>query len=89
MSDSQKRTVAAQFAERLLVGSVEAIARAGAKFVESLAGDAKKALRNEATKVEMLEKGVEAWRKVRLGEIDDLPESLRDDAPGGAQKGHA
>jgi hypothetical protein len=72
---------ASKLAEKLLVGTVEAIARAGAKAVESLAGDMKKALKNEAFKAEVIEKGVEAWRKERLGDIDDLPESLRDESP--------
>ena len=62
-------TVASKFAERLLVGAVEAIARAGAKAVESLAGDVKTDLKNEAAKAELLEKGVEWWRKSRLGDI--------------------
>jgi hypothetical protein len=70
---------ASKFIESLLVGTVEAIARAGAKAVESLAGDARKALQNQSFKAEVLEKGVEAWRKARVGEIDDLPGSLRDD----------
>lgn len=62
-------TIASKFAERLLVGAVESIARAGAKAVESLASDVKTALKNEAAKAELLEKGVEWWRKSRLGEI--------------------
>lgn len=78
MSD---KSPAAQLLERVLVGTVEAIARAGAKAAESLASDAKKVLRNEALKAELLEKGVEAWRKAKLGEVDDLPESLRGDNP--------
>ena len=72
-----EQTFVSQLLERALVGTVEAVARAGAKAVESLAGDAKKALQNEAFKAEILEKGVEAWRKARLGDVDDLPESLR------------
>lgn len=79
--DFKPRTAASRFAEAVLVGAVESIARAGAKAFESLAGDTKKALRNEAAKAEMIEKGIEMWRKVRLGEIDDLPGSLQDDEP--------
>ncbi len=77
---------ASKFVESVLVGAVESVARAGAKFVESIAGDARKALQNEAFKVEIIEKGVEAWRKARLGEVDDLPASLRDEAR--AANGH-
>ncbi len=65
--------------EAILVGTVEAIARAGAKAAESLAGDARKVLQQNAFKAEIVEKGIEAWRKARLGEVDDLPESLRGD----------
>jgi hypothetical protein len=72
-----EQSVASKLFERVLVGTVESIARAGAKAVESLAGDVKKTLKNEAFKAEVLEMGVEAWRKSRLGDIDDLPESLR------------
>lgn len=70
---------ASKFVESLLVGAIESVARAGAKALESVVGDAKKALRNEAFKAELLEKGIEAWRKVKLGDVDDLPSSLRDD----------
>jgi hypothetical protein len=76
---SDNRTVGAKFAEKVLVGAIEAIARAGAKFVESLASDTHKALSNEAAKVKAVKDGVEAWRQVRLGEVDDLPGSLRDE----------
>lgn len=74
---------ASKFAESLLVGAIESVARAGAKALESVVGDAKKALRNEAFKAELLEKGIEAWRKMKLGDVDDLPASLRDDPPFG------
>jgi hypothetical protein len=76
---SQTQSPASKFFESILVGTVDAIARAGAKAFESLAGDAKKALRNEAAKVEMVEKSIEAWRKMRLGEVDDLPSELRNE----------
>ena len=79
MNEQKPQSKASQFAERFLVGIVETGARALAKAAESIASDAKKALRNEALKVEMLEKGVESWRKDRIGEIDDLPGSLRDE----------
>jgi hypothetical protein len=70
---------ASKFAERILVGTIETIARGLAKGAESIAGDVKKALKNEAAKVEAVQKTIEAWRQVRLGEVDDLPDSLRDD----------
>jgi hypothetical protein len=76
---SQTQSPASKFFESILVGTVDAIARAGAKAAESLAGDVKKTLRRKAAEAEMLEKGVEAWRKVRLGDIDDLPSELRDE----------
>ncbi len=84
MSEEQKRSPFSLFAERLLVGTLEAGARAIARAGESLASDAKKALRNEALKVELLENGIKWWAKENLGEVDDLPESLRDDSPKGA-----
>jgi hypothetical protein len=74
------RSPASKFAEKVLVGILESGARAVAKAVESVASDAKKALRAEAAKAEAFENGVAMWRKFRLGEIeDDLPESLRSD----------
>jgi hypothetical protein len=76
---AQSQSPASKFAESLLVGTIEAIARAGARAVESLAGDARKALQKEAAKIERVEQGVAMWRQVRLGEVDDLPDSLRDD----------
>lgn len=64
-------SIGAQFAKRLLTGVVESAVRAGAKAVESLAGDARKVLQNEAIKAGMLEQGVAAWSKITLGEIID------------------
>jgi hypothetical protein len=78
---SHEKSPTAKFFEAVLVGTVEAIARAGSKAVESLAGDAKKALKNEAFKAELIEKGIEAWRLSHVGEIDDLPGSLQDEKP--------
>jgi len=78
-----KPSPASKFAERLLTGAVESIARAGARFVESIASDAKKALKNEANKVEVIEKTVETWRKMRLGEIDE-PSEFEDEKQGRA-----
>jgi hypothetical protein len=75
-----EQSVTSKFAERVLVSAVNSIARAGAKFVESIAGDVKKGLRNEAAKAELLEQGVEWWRKSNLGEVSDMPASLQDDA---------
>jgi hypothetical protein len=65
-------SVGSKFAEKLLVGAVESIARAGAKFVESLASDTKKALAREAKRAELVEQGVKFWSQVRLGEIEDV-----------------
>lgn len=67
MSDSPM----AKMAEKLLLGAVDSLARAGAKFVESVAADAKKALRNEAAKAELLEQGAKIWRQSVVGEIPD------------------
>lgn len=65
-------SVGSKFAEKLLVGAVESIARAGAKFVESLASDTKKALAREAKRAELVEQGIKFWSQVRLGEIEDV-----------------
>jgi hypothetical protein len=35
----------------------------------------------------MVEQGVAMWRQVRLGEVDDLPESLRDDGADSKKEG--
>ena len=78
MSQKEQSAVS-KFAERLLVGIVETGARAVSKAAESVVADAKKALRNEALKAELIENGIEAWRKAHIGEIDDLPGSLRDE----------
>ena len=83
MSEPKPQSKVSQFAERLLVGVIETGARAVAKAAESIAADAKKALRNEALKAELIENGIEAWRKAHIGEIDDLPGSLRDESNGG------
>ena len=72
-----QQTPTSKFFESILVGTVEAIARAGAKAAESITGDVKKALKNEAFKVEIVEKGIEAWRKSKLGEVIDLHDSTR------------
>ena len=61
----------AKFAEKFILGAVDSIARAGAKFVESIAADAKTALKNEAAKAELLENGVKFWRQNTVGEIPD------------------
>jgi hypothetical protein len=66
------QSVASRFLEKLLAGTVDSVVRAGAKAVESLAGDARKALSNEAKRVELLQQGVKMWREYRVGEIEDL-----------------
>lgn len=58
----------AKFTQKLLIGAVESVARAGAKFFESLADDGKKALRAEAKKIEGIQNGVKAWRET-MGEV--------------------
>jgi len=68
-------SIGSRFAEKFLVGAVESIARAGAKFVESLASDTEKALAREAQRAGMLKQGVKFWSQVRLGEIEDVTES--------------
>ena len=70
MSD---QSFASRLAERLLVGAIETIARAGAKAAESIAHDVKTALRTEADKAEFLEAGVKFWRQARLGEVGQPP----------------
>jgi hypothetical protein len=82
-----EQTVASKFFERALVGTIDAIARAGAKAFESLAGDARKALKNEALKAEMLEEGIKAWRLSTVGEVQDIPASLQDDGEKSEQEG--
>lgn len=68
-----EQSFASRIAERVLVGTIESIARAGSKAVESLAKDVKTALQNEALKAELIERGTEAWRKARLGEVGQPP----------------
>lgn len=77
MSDNSNNTksVGAQLAEKVLVGAVNSIARAGAKFVQSLAADARKTLQNNAETVEAFEKGIDVWSKIKLGEIIDPNEN--------------
>jgi len=74
--------------EDLLVFGVETLARAGAKFVESIVGDTRKAAEREVvSKLEVIEHNVKSWRETRLGDVDsDLPESLRDHSSGGSDK---
>ena len=52
----------------LLRGTVESIARAGAKAVESLTGDAARAVDREKKKIEALGKRVAEWREENVGE---------------------
>lgn len=80
---SAEKSPTAKFFEAVLVGTVDAIARAVAKGAESLASDAKKALKNEAFKASLIEKGIESWRLSHVGEIDDLPGSLQEEKPQG------
>jgi hypothetical protein len=50
-----------------LHGTVTSIAKAGAKFVESLTGDAAKAVDREKKKIEALGKRVAEWREINVG----------------------
>lgn len=76
--NGNRNSQAAKLAERLLSGAVESLARAGAKFVESVAADVKRALAKESQKAELFEHVVRAWRQTRLGEVDDdLPTELK------------
>ncbi len=67
---------AAQFVEDFLTGALNSVVRAGAKAVESIASDAKKALRNEAKKIETFQTGVKSWREGRLGDISEEDEGV-------------
>ena len=51
-----------------LHGTVTSIAKAGAKFVESLTGDAAKAVDREKKKIEALGKRVAEWREINVGD---------------------
>jgi hypothetical protein len=82
VSESAKpQSTASKLVESFLVGTVEAIARAGAKAVESLTSDAAKTVRRKAGEIDAVRKTVEAWRKENVGEIidGDLPPSLREE----------
>lgn len=74
----QVRSAAMDLLERVVVGALNSGARAIAKAGESIAGDVKKALQNEASKAELVEVGLKMWRAVNLGD-EDLPESLREE----------
>lgn len=63
------RTFFGRLAENVLVGTIESIARAGAKAIESLTGDAAKVIAREHKKVDGVRKAVEGWRKETVGEI--------------------
>jgi hypothetical protein len=78
--DPKPQSAASRFLENLLIGTVEAVARAGAKAVESLTDDAAKAIDIQKKKVQATRDAVRAWRKQAVGEIDsDIPASLRED----------
>ena len=51
-----------------LRGTVTSIARAGARFVESITGDAVNAVDREKKKIEALGKRVAEWREENVGE---------------------
>lgn len=68
-----------KLAEDLLVGTVNAFVRAGAKFTESIMGDAEKAIEKQRRKIEATREGVAEWRKRNIGDIkvDDEEEGNR------------
>lgn len=63
---TKPRSPAARLAERFLVGAVESVARAGSKFVESVAQDAARALKQEGEKVEAIGQLAKLWRQTQL-----------------------
>ncbi len=82
MAESQ--SLLSKLAENLLVGTVESIARAGARFLESITDDAEKAIEKQRKKIAATREGVAEWRETQLGNVDngDLPASLADDDNG-------
>jgi hypothetical protein len=63
----------------LLEWAVTSIARAGAKALESIADDTRKAVEGHASKAAEIRDSVAGWRAEKLGDEDgdDLPGSLR------------
>jgi hypothetical protein len=58
---------ALDYVRGFLRGTVTSLARAGTRFVESLTGDAAKAVEREKQKIEALGKRVAEWREVNVG----------------------
>ena len=58
---------ARDYVRGFLRGTVTSIAKAGAKFVESLTGDAAHAVDREKKKIEALGKRVAEWREENVG----------------------
>lgn len=61
------RDFAKDYLHGILRGTVTSIAKAGALFVESLTGDAARAVDREKKKIEALGKRVAEWREVNVG----------------------
>jgi len=76
---AQARGMVGRAIEGFLIGAVEAVARAGAKAIESLTTDASKAIAIQQRKVEKVTAEIKNWRESTVGElVDDVPEELRD-----------
>jgi len=79
-NDSYNQSRGAKLAEGVLNWAIDTIARAGAVFVESITSDARKAIeKNVVSRLEVTEHNVAQWRRTKLSDNDDLPESLRGD----------
>jgi len=62
------RDFARDYLRGILRGTVTSLARAGTRFVESLTGDAARAVDREKKKIEALGKRVAEWREQNVGE---------------------
>ena len=62
------RDFARDYVRGILRGTVVAVAKAGALFVESLTGDAARAVDREKKKIEAIGKRVAEWREINVGE---------------------
>ena len=79
-NETRERGPVGRAIEDLLIGTVESIARAGAKALESLTTDASKAVSIQKKKIDVVAKAVKTWREINVGEIDgDVPAELREE----------
>lgn len=76
----RERGLVSRVIEDVLIGTVESIARAGAKALESLASDASKITGRQKKKIDAVVSGIKTWREINVGEIadEDVPSELRD-----------